>query len=66
MIMSHAASFEDMAARFGMTLPDELLNALYDDLKRELQSIALYEDTLATITQLCSSPQLKRTPLIKS
>lgn len=51
-IMSQPLSFEDVAARFGMTLPDDLLAALYSDLAAELQSISLYPDTLSTLNQL--------------
>lgn len=51
-IMSHAVSFEQVAARFDMILPDELLVALYSDLDAELQSISLYPDTLSTLDQL--------------
>ena len=51
-IMSQPVSFEEVAAQFGMTLPDDLLAALYSDLAAELQSISLYPDTLSTLNQL--------------
>ena len=51
-IMSQPLSFEDVAAQIGMTLPDDLLAALYSDLAAELQSISLYPDTLSTLNQL--------------
>lgn len=51
-IMSQPVSFEDVAAQFGMTLPDELTVALHSDLDAELQSISLYSDTFSTLDQL--------------
>ena len=51
-IMSQAVSFEEFAARCGMTLPNELITTLYSDLEAELQSITLYADTLSTLNQL--------------
>ena len=51
-IMSREASFEEVVARFGMTLPDELITTLYSDLDAELQSITLYPDTTSTLNHL--------------
>ena len=40
-IMSQAVSFEEFAARCGMTLSDDLITTLHSVLEAELQSITL-------------------------
>jgi HAD superfamily hydrolase (TIGR01549 family) len=51
-IMSYSDDFEELAERFGLTLPEKLLTKLYHDLEAELHSIQLYDDTLSTLEQL--------------
>lgn len=52
MIMSNTGTFTDIASLFGMSIPNDLLEELNNDLSFELQSIVLYEDTLKTLENL--------------
>lgn len=51
-IMSNTGDFSQIAALFGMTIPDDLLVTLNSELSYELQSITLFDDTISTLQQL--------------
>ncbi|MCF9046138.1 HAD family hydrolase [Acinetobacter nectaris] len=51
-IMSVDADFTQLALKWGMQIPEDILEALVFDLNEELKTIELFSDSLSTLEQL--------------